>query len=92
VLATGRGSAEVLYDHPMPSLQASASIALEKLAVLTSNKRYSTDAAELLASAPALVGPEAGTMVATLGLALDQRSRASSRAVAEGRDKAAGRR
>jgi len=74
LLAPIKGSSEVLFDHPMPSVQATAAIALARLASLTSDLRYDHDARELLAAAPDRVSADAGTTIGTLGLALEMRA------------------
>ncbi len=74
VPAPMKGSAEVLFDHPMPSVQATAAIALRILSALTADKRYDDDAKTILAAAPDRVSADAGTTIGTLGLALEQRA------------------
>ncbi len=74
VLVAMQASSDALFDHPMPSVQATAAIALDRLAALTSDKRYTGDAAKLLAAAPDRVSPDAGTSAATLGLAIEERA------------------
>ncbi len=74
LLASIEGSSEVLFDHPMPSVQATAAIALARLASLTSDLRYDHDARALLAAAPDRVNADAGTTIGTLGLALEMRA------------------
>ncbi len=74
VLAPIKGSSDVLFDHPMPSIQATAAIALGTLAALTADQRYDKDAKTLLAAAPDRVSADAGTTIGTLGLALEQRA------------------
>jgi len=74
VLAPIKGSSDVLFDHPMPSIQATAAIALRTLSALTADQRYDNDAKTLLAAAPDRVSADAGTTIGTLGLALEQRA------------------
>lgn len=71
VIGSTGGSASIFYDRPIPSPQGMMAQALQTLAALTSEGRYATEAAGLLAAAPARVNPQAGTLLATLGLALE---------------------
>ena len=66
------GGAQVMYDQPMPSVQASAAQALQALGEITSDSRYLKIADALLASAPRLVGSTADPTLGTLGLALEE--------------------
>jgi uncharacterized protein len=72
VLQAAANGAQVLYDNPTPSVQASAAIAMMKLAAITSDDRYLKLAAELMAPAISLANDSAGASLGTLGLALDQ--------------------
>ena len=79
MLAPIKGSSDVLFDHPMPSIQAAAAIALGTLSALTADQRYDNDAKTLLAAAPDRVGADAGTAIGTLGLALELRAERPAR-------------
>jgi uncharacterized protein len=77
VLAAVKADPSVLFDQTMPSVQASAAMALKDLAALTKNNRYDQQATKLLDSAVARANPDAG-LAATLGLALEQRAHAGA--------------
>ena len=66
------GGAQVMYDQPMPSVQASAAQALRTLGEITSDSRYLKIADALLSSAPRLVGSSGDPTLGTLGLALEE--------------------
>jgi uncharacterized protein YyaL (SSP411 family) len=81
--------AQVLYDNPAPSVQASAAIAMMKLAAITSDDNYQKLAGELIAPAISLASDSAGASLGTVGLALGQRlhGEAIVAIVGEGSDK-----
>jgi len=66
------GGAQVMYDQPMPSVQASAAQALRTLGEITSESRYLKIADTLISSAPRIVGTAADPTLGTLGLALEE--------------------
>ncbi len=68
------GGAQVMYDQPMPSVQAEAAQAMRTLAEITSDQRFLKIADSLLAPAPGLVGSAADSTLGTLGLALEERA------------------
>jgi uncharacterized protein len=68
------GGPQVMYDQPMPSIQAEAAHALRTLAEITSDPRYGKIAEALLAPAPHMVGSTAGASLGSLGLALEERA------------------
>lgn len=68
------GGPQVMYDQPMPSIQAEAAHALRTLAKITSDSRYSKVAEGLLAPAPHMVGSAADATLGSLGLALEERA------------------
>ncbi len=74
VIQQSSASAQVLFDMPTPSVQATMAIAMEKLALITGDDSYSTAAAELMASAPAMAGAMLSNSVATVGLELEYRA------------------
>jgi uncharacterized protein YyaL (SSP411 family) len=63
----------VFYDMPMPSPQATMSIATAKLGLLTGDEGYTKASNELLADAPSLAKSMMSNAIATLGLALEYR-------------------
>jgi uncharacterized protein YyaL (SSP411 family) len=74
VIAQSSASAQVFFDMPTPSVQATMAIATAKLALITGDDSYSKIANELMASAPAMAGSMLSTVVATTGLSLDYRA------------------
>ncbi|MGO9454717.1 MAG: thioredoxin domain-containing protein [Candidatus Binataceae bacterium] len=66
--------AEVMYDQPMPSVQAEAAHAMRTLGEITSDQHYLKLADALLAPAPRMVGSAADYTLGTLGLALEERA------------------
>ena len=72
--ALAAGGAQVLYDQPMPSVQASAAQSLRTLGEITSDSHYLKIADALLSSAPQLAGSTADPTLGTLGLALEERA------------------
>jgi uncharacterized protein len=68
------GGPQVMYDQPMPSIQAEAARALRTLTEITSDSRYAKIAETLLAPAPHMVGSAADATLGTLGLALEERA------------------
>jgi uncharacterized protein YyaL (SSP411 family) len=65
---------QVMYDQPMPSLQASAAQAMRTLGEITSDSRYLKLADALLAPAPRMVGSATDASLGTLGLALEEQT------------------
>jgi uncharacterized protein YyaL (SSP411 family) len=74
VIAESGANAQVFYDMPMPSVQATMAIATGKLALLTGDASYAKLSNELLASAPSMAKSMMSSAVATLGLALEYRN------------------
>jgi uncharacterized protein len=74
VIGQSPASAQVFFDMPMPSVQATMAIATAKLALITGDDSYSKTASELMASAPAMAGAMLSNSVATVGLALEYRA------------------
>jgi uncharacterized protein len=74
VIGQSPQNAQVFFDMPMPSVQATMAIAAAKLALITGENGYSTTANELMASAPAMAGAMLSDSVATVGLALEYRA------------------
>ena len=74
VIAQSRASAQVFFDMPTPSVQATMAIATAKLGLLTGDDSYSKAANDLMASAPAMAGSMLSNSVATVGLALEYRA------------------
>jgi uncharacterized protein YyaL (SSP411 family) len=68
------GGPQVMYDQPMPSIQAEAVHGLRTLAEITSDPRYAKLAETLLAPAPHMVGSVADATLGSLGLALEERA------------------
>ena len=68
------GGPQVMYDQPMPSIQAEAAHGLRTLAEITSDPRYAKIAETLLAPAPHMVGSAADATLGSLGLALEERA------------------
>ncbi len=73
VIAESGADAQVFYDMPMPSAQATMAIAMDKLGLLTGDDSYAKLSSELLASAPSMANSMMSSAVATLGLALEYR-------------------
>src|SRR5262249_24893468 len=71
---THASEAQAIYDQPMPALQAQAALAMRALARITSNDRYDKFANDLIAPLPAIAGSVAGSMLGTVGLALEDRA------------------
>ncbi len=74
VIAQSAASAQVFFDMPTPSVQATMAIATAKLALLTGDDSFSKASSELMASAPAMAGSMLSNSVATVGLALEYRA------------------
>jgi len=74
VIGQSSATAQVFFDMPTPSVQATMAIAAAKLALITGDDGYSKAANELMASAPAMAGSMLSTVVATTGLALEYRA------------------
>ena len=74
VIAQSSATAQVFFDMPTPSVQATMAIATAKLALLTGDDSYSKTANEMMASAPAMAGAMLSNSVATVGLALEYRA------------------
>ena len=74
VIGQASASAQVFFDMPTPSVQATMAIATAKLALITGDDSYSKTANELMASAPAMAGAMLSNSVATVGLALEYRA------------------
>ncbi len=74
VIAQSQASAQVFYDTPAPSVQATMAIATAKLGLLTGDGSYAKAANELMASAPAMAGSMLSNSVATVGLGLEYRA------------------
>jgi hypothetical protein len=74
VIAQSSATAQVFFDLPTPSVQATMAIASAKLALLTGDDSYSKTANEMMASAPAMAGAMLSNSVATVGLALEYRA------------------
>jgi uncharacterized protein len=72
VISESAPGAQVFYDMPMPSVQATMSIATAKLGLLTGDDSYAKLSEELLADA-SLAKSMMSSAVATLGLALEYR-------------------
>ena len=72
VIAESAPGAQVFYDMPMPSVQATMSIATAKLELLTGDDSYAKASNELLADA-SIAKSMMSSAVATLGLALEYR-------------------
>lgn len=73
VIADSKGDAQVFLDMPMPSVQATMAIAMDKLGSLTGEESYAKASNVLLAEAPSLAKSMMSSAVATLGLALEYR-------------------
>jgi uncharacterized protein YyaL (SSP411 family) len=73
VIAQSGATGQMFLDMPTPSVQATAAIAMQKLALLTGDDSYSNSASDLLASAPIFAGSMLSTSAATVGLALENR-------------------
>ena len=73
VLASMIEDRSVLFDMPMPSVQAVAAIAMRKLGVIDRNDAFTKKGDNLLNTASAMAAASAGTALGTLGLALEQR-------------------
>lgn len=74
VIAQSQASAQVFYDMPAPSVQATMAIATAKLGRVTGDGSYAKAANELMASAPAMAGSMPSNSVATVGLELEYRA------------------
>jgi uncharacterized protein YyaL (SSP411 family) len=74
VNAASANSAQVFYDMPSPSVQATMAIAEAKLGLVTGDETYAKTATELLARAPAMAGSTMSSNVATVGTALEYRT------------------
>jgi uncharacterized protein YyaL (SSP411 family) len=74
VIAQSQASAQVFYDMPAPSVQATMAIAMAKLGLLTGDGSYAKATNELMASAPAMAGSMLSNSVATVGLELEYRA------------------
>ena len=74
VIAQAAASAQVFFDMPTPSVQATMAIATAKLALITGDDSYSKAANDLMASAPVDGGVDTEQLVATVGLALEYRA------------------
>jgi hypothetical protein len=74
VIAQSSASAQVFFDLPTPSVQATMAIATAKLALLTGDDSYSKTANEMMTNAPAMAGAMLSNSVATVGLALEYRA------------------
>jgi uncharacterized protein len=74
VLAETIEDRSALFDLPTPSIQATAALAMRKLALLSGDDSLSKSADRLMASAPAMAGTSISTAIATVGLALEQRT------------------
>jgi uncharacterized protein len=74
VIAGSQASAQVFFDMPEPSVQATMAIAMAKLALITGNDSYAKTANELIANAPSMAGSMLSNSVATVGLALEYRA------------------
>jgi uncharacterized protein YyaL (SSP411 family) len=73
VIAESEAGAQVFYDMPMPSVQATMALAADKLGLLTGNDSYAKAANELIAGAPSIAKSMMSNAVATLGLTLEYR-------------------
>jgi uncharacterized protein YyaL (SSP411 family) len=85
VIGQSPASAQVFFDMPMPSVQATMAIATAKLALITGDDSYSKAANELMASAPAMAGAMLSNSVATVGLALEYRANGEATVAIVGR-------
>jgi uncharacterized protein YyaL (SSP411 family) len=74
VIAQSSATAQVFFDMPTPSVQATMAIATAKLALLTGDDGYSKTANDMMTSAPATAGAMLSNSVATVGLALEYRA------------------
>jgi uncharacterized protein YyaL (SSP411 family) len=74
VIAGSQASGQVFFDMPTPSVQATMSIAVAKLALITGDDSYSKTADQLMASAPTMAATMLSSTVATVGLALEYRA------------------
>jgi hypothetical protein len=74
VVGQASASSQIFFDMPTPSVQATMAIAEAKLALISGDDNYSRVASELIASAPAMAGSMLSTVVATVGLALENRA------------------
>jgi uncharacterized protein YyaL (SSP411 family) len=82
VVAPQAVDAQVLYDNPTPSVQASAAVVMMKLGAITSDPGYAKLAVKLLASAPAMANDSSGESLGTVALVLERRNRETIIAVA----------
>ncbi|HEY6419117.1 MAG TPA: DUF255 domain-containing protein [Candidatus Binataceae bacterium] len=63
---------QVMFDQPMPSVEATAAIAMATLAALISDPSYAQTSSDLLKTAPAITGAMPPSTLGTLGLALER--------------------
>jgi hypothetical protein len=84
VIAQAAASAQVFFDMPTPSVQATMAIAAAKLALITGDDSYSKAANDLMASAPAMAGTMLSAAAATVGLALEYRANGDATVVIVG--------
>jgi uncharacterized protein len=84
-LAGSQPTAQVFYDMPAPSVQATMAIAAAKLALLApAAGSYSKSASDLLAPAPGMARSMLSSSVATVGLALEYRAHGDALVVVAG--------
>jgi uncharacterized protein YyaL (SSP411 family) len=84
VIAHSAASGQVFFDAPTPSVQATAAIAMAKLALLNGDESDSRVANELMASAPAIAGSMMSNSVATVGMAMEYRANGDATVVVVG--------
>ncbi len=77
--------AQVLYDDPMPSVQAQAAIAMRTLGAIIDDEKYARLADRLLAPAADLVGDLDDSTLGALGLALEEKAAGSTTVAIVGR-------
>jgi len=73
VIAESEAGAQVFYDMPMPSVQATMAIATDKLGLLTGIDSSARASNDLLADVPSIAKSMMSNAIATLGLALEYR-------------------
>ncbi len=73
VLASMIEDRSVLFDMPIPSVQAVAAMAMRKLGVIERNDAFTKKGDNLLNTAAGMAAASAGTALGTLGIALEQR-------------------
>jgi hypothetical protein len=73
-LKNAPSGADAFFDHPMPAPQALMASAIQTLAVVDSKSKYAAVAAKLIAAGPE-INPDAASMVATFGIALEHQIR-----------------